>query len=260
MVNLLKIKFKVASKIYRKIKEKLEKLVEENNLGGERVVVKARALTPDEAIGNPERDDFPLLKGKERMMQAEFKGSFGQAFTDMHGNFEGTLDYILNMEPNNNYRRAIFIATLNAVMRHLNLIEGTVHCRDEGPIECSRDLVEFISEDYKNPKITFIGLQPALVDRCSKNFELRILDLDKENIGREKFGTVILDGSVDENVECAVSWCDLVIATGSTIINDTISKTIDISDKYQKPIIFYGTTIAGAAKALNLKRFCSRSR
>jgi hypothetical protein len=45
-------------------------------------------------------------------MQAEFAGSFGQAFTDMYSDFEGTLQDVLAMELNNNYRRAIFVATL----------------------------------------------------------------------------------------------------------------------------------------------------
>ncbi len=251
----------MASEIYIKIKGKLKELVEENNLHDGRVVVKARSLTPDEAIGNPERDDFPILKGKERMMQAEFLGSFGQAFTDMYGDFEGTLDDVLNMELNNNYRRAVFIATLNAVMKHLNLIEKTVHCRDSGPKDCSMDLVEFISENYKNknPKILFIGLQPALASECSKKFRIKVLDLDRDNVGKEKFGTVILDGGIRGNVDDAVEWCDVMLATGSTIINETISDVIKASEKYNKQVIFYGNTISGAAKLMNLKRFCSRS-
>ncbi|GAI33155.1 unnamed protein product, partial [marine sediment metagenome] len=55
----------------------------------------ARTLTPQEVIGKPERDDFPLLKGKEVMLQADFKGSLGQAFTDMPGNYSGSLREIL---------------------------------------------------------------------------------------------------------------------------------------------------------------------
>jgi len=92
--------------MYAVIKEKFERIVAENDL---------LALTPEEAIGNPESEDFPILKGVERLMQAEFAGSFGQAFTDMYGDFEGTLQDVLAMELNNNYRRAIFVATLNAV-------------------------------------------------------------------------------------------------------------------------------------------------
>ncbi|NOQ33460.1 MAG: hypothetical protein GQ567_04585, partial [Methanosarcinales archaeon] len=71
--------------MYTTIQEKFEKIVADNNLSEEAVTVRAKPLTPEEAIGNPEGDDFPILKGKERMMQAEFRGSFGQAFTDMYG-------------------------------------------------------------------------------------------------------------------------------------------------------------------------------
>ena len=77
-------------------------------------------------------------------MQAEFAGSFGQAFTDMYGDFEGTLQDVLAMELNNNYRRAIFVATLNAVLRSIGMIEGSVHCKDKGPAECGLDLLEFL--------------------------------------------------------------------------------------------------------------------
>ncbi|MEA1998446.1 MAG: hypothetical protein U9N61_03860, partial [Euryarchaeota archaeon] len=51
-------------------------------------------------------------KVPERLMQAEFSVFCGQAFTDMYGDFEGTLQDVLAMELNNNYRRAIFVATL----------------------------------------------------------------------------------------------------------------------------------------------------
>jgi hypothetical protein len=112
--------------MYTEIKERFAQIVMENNLLDETVRLSAKTLTPEEAIGNPECEDFPILKGHERLMQAEFKGSFGQAFTDMYGDFEGTLQDVLCMELNNNFRRAIFIATLNAVMRNLSLIEGSV--------------------------------------------------------------------------------------------------------------------------------------
>jgi hypothetical protein len=118
--------------MYTVIREKFERIVAENDLLDETVVIRAKPLTPEEAIGNPEGEDFPILEGVERLMQAEFAGSFGQAFTDMYGDFEGTLQDVLAMELNNNYRRAIFVATLNAVMRHLGMIGGSVHCKDKG--------------------------------------------------------------------------------------------------------------------------------
>jgi hypothetical protein len=238
--------------IYYLIKENFSKLIDNKNFYNEKVVIRARILDPKEAIGNPERKDFPLLKGKERIMQADFKGSYGQAFTDMYGNYEGTLDQIINMNLNNNYRRAIFVSTINAVMRYLNLIEGTIHCKDEDPEHCGEELINYILTNYDKPKIAFIGFQPALVEHCSKKFEIKVLDLDKKNIGKEKFGLIILDG--EKEIDKTLKWCDLAIATGSTFVNGSAQKIIDQMNN--KPILFYGVTVAGIAKLLNLDRFC----
>ncbi|MCW4043287.1 MAG: hypothetical protein NWE90_06145, partial [Candidatus Bathyarchaeota archaeon] len=72
--------------MYYQIKENFSKLIDNKNFWKEKVVIRARILESQEAIGNPERTDFPLLTGKERIMQADFKSSYGQAFTDMYGN------------------------------------------------------------------------------------------------------------------------------------------------------------------------------
>jgi len=240
--------------MYTEIKRRFMKIIEENGLLDEAVNVKAKPLTAEEAIGNPERDDFPLIKGRERLMQAEFRGSYGQAFSDMYGNFEGSISDILNMDLNNNYRRAVFIATINAVMRHLKMVDKTVHCKDKDPEECGKHLIEFISENYGKPKIAFIGLQPALMEHCSRRFEVRCVDLDKDNIGKKKFGTTILDGGKD--TQSILEWCDLAMVTGTTAVNETIGNVT----KMRKPTVFYGVTIAGVARLLNLNRFCPFSK
>jgi hypothetical protein len=49
----------------------------ENGLLEEPITVRARTLSVEEAIGNLEGDDFPLQKGKERLMEAEFRGGAG---------------------------------------------------------------------------------------------------------------------------------------------------------------------------------------
>ena len=115
--------------IYDQIKQNFSKLIDNRNFWKEKVVIKTRILEPKEAIGNPERTDFPLLKGKERIIQADFKGSNGQAFTDMYGNFSGRLSDIAEMELKDNLDRAIFVSTLNAVMRYLRLIDKSMHCK-----------------------------------------------------------------------------------------------------------------------------------
>ena len=239
--------------MYREIKDRFEKIVAEHNLLDETVTIRAKPLTPEEAIGNPESEDFPILKGHERLMQAEFKGSFGQAFTDMYGDFEGTLQDVLYMELNNNFRRAIFISTLNAVMRNLGLIEGSVHCKDRGPEECGQDLVEFL-EGCKISRIALVGFQPVHARCCSGCHELKILDLDKENIGKEKFGVVVLDG--DKNAKEVLKWCDLALVTGTTVVNGSIEPILEMAGE---KVVFYGISIAGVAQLFDLNRFCPRS-
>jgi hypothetical protein len=239
------------TKVYDDLKNKTLQLCGESNLLEERIVVRARVLTPEEAIGNPEGDDFPLQKGRERLMQAEFRGALGQAFTDRFGDFEGTLEEIFSMPLENNFRRAVFVAALNALLRHLGLIEGTVHCRDQGPTECAAHMVSYIEERFDRVKVTQVGFQPRIAEALARAFPFRLLDLDTDNIGQEKFG-VIVEGP--EETDEAVDWADLLLVTGTTLVNDTIDRFL-----IGKPVILYGTTIAGAAYLMGWDRFCARS-
>ena len=74
--------------LYDEIREKARDLLKVHGLLNRHVKVKAHALSTEEAIGNPEGDDFPLQKGKERLMQAEIDGAKGQAFTDRYGDLK----------------------------------------------------------------------------------------------------------------------------------------------------------------------------
>lgn len=230
------------------LKKEFIKIINENGLESEEVVIKAAPLSPEEAIGNPEDRDYPLVMGKERLMQAELKGSLGQAFTDMYGNFSSRLADIVEMDLTNNFRRAIFISSLNAVMRYLGLITKSIHCRNEEPRECSHELVKYIEKNYGHPKIAFIGFQPRMVEALSKRFELKVTDMDINNIGAEKFGVKIHD---PEKTQEHLDWCDMVLATGTTVVNGTIDQF-----RVSKPVIFYGITISGVAKLLGLNDFC----
>jgi len=234
--------------LYAIIKKEFIKLINERGLQGERVIIRATPLSPEQAIGNPEDKDYPLVVGVERLMQAEFRGSLGQAYTDMYGDFSGRLSEIAAMDLKNNFRRAIFISSLNAVMKHLGLITQTVHCKNNQPRECSHELVSFIEKNYGQPKVAMVGFQPRMVEALARHFELRVSDMDKDNIGKEKFGVKIDDPShAEENLD----WCDIALVTGSTVINNTISQF-----RISKPVIFYGVSISGVAKLLGLNHFC----
>lgn len=234
------------------LRKEFARIARENGLESEEVQVVARPLTPEEAIGHPEDLDYPLLKGKERLIQANLKGTLGHAFTDMYGRYEGTISEIISSELRTNFNRAVFISTLNAAMNHVRLIDKSVHCKDQEPKRCSLELVDYIKEKFGQPKIAVVGLQPRMVEVLSKAFRLRVTDLDPDNIGREKFGIPI--GGPDKTRD-NVLWCDVALVTGTTIVNDTIGEFL-----IQKPTIFYGVTISGAAKILGLNHFCACGR
>jgi hypothetical protein len=237
--------------IFGEIRKKLFERCRRENLLSQPVAVRARALTAEEAIGNPESDDFPLQKGRERLMQAEFLNGTGQAFTDRYGDFEGILGDILDMRLENNFRRAVFVATVNAVLRYMNQVDGTVHCRNQGPKQCAGELVSYLKARYGSVRIAQIGFQPRMVEYLAREFPLRALDLDPDNIGTRKFG-VIIEGP--ENRKEAIEWADLLVVTGTTLVNATLGGFLG-----RKPILFYGTSIAGGAHLMNWNRFCPKS-
>lgn len=244
--------------MYDKLKRLLIEICKDAGLLESKINVTAKRLTSKEAIGETERKDFPLLQGKESLMQADFKGALGQAFTDMPRNFNGKVRDILDLELTNNGDRALFIATLNAVLRYLGKADDTVHCKNEGPELCSKEIVEtVIGRHGKEIQVGIIGFQPAIIDHFSKKIppeKIRVTDLDKDNIGKEKYGVTVWDAK--EMTDEVFKTCDVVLATGSTIVNDTLESLTLLSERYQKPLYFYGTTVAGPAALLNLNRLC----
>jgi hypothetical protein len=237
--------------IYDEIRKRALEIIDRDLLD-RKVKIKARTLSPEEAIGNPESNDYPLIKGRERLMQADLENSSGQAFTDQYGDYEGYLREIMETDPVNNYRRAILVASLNAALRHMGLIQGTIHCKDEEPVECAVQLSKHIKSVYGKPRITQIGFQPRFVEELAKAYELRVIDLDQDNIGTKKFNTLI-EGP--EKTDEAINRADLLLVTGTTITNGTIEDFLD-----KKPVLFYGITIAAAAYLMNWDRFCYKGK
>jgi uncharacterized protein (DUF4213/DUF364 family) len=120
-------------------------------------------------------------------------------------------------------------------------------------LECGLDLLEFL-EGYRGVRIALVGFQPVRARCCSERCELKILDLDVENVGRETFGVVVLDGGTD--TEDALRWCDLALVTGTTVVNGTIEAILEVA---RAKAVFYGISIAGVAELLVLERFCPKS-
>ncbi len=233
---------------YDELIDKFRKIVEENGLLDEEILITGRTLSVQEAIGSPARQDYPIVKGKEKLMQAVFKDEKGQAFTDMAGDFQGTLAEVLAKNPESNFDRAILISSMNAVLRYLGLVDKTIHCHNEDPEHCSLELAKHIKDKFGNPRVALIGFQPAMLEKLSQVFEVRAVDLDADNIGKLKSGILIEGpGATDE----VLDWCDLIIATGSTVVNATITDYCN-----DKPALFFGTTGAATTKLMGLERWC----
>ncbi len=237
--------------------EKFIEIVEKHNLSEKNICVKTGCLTPEEAIGNPERKDYPIIEGKEQMIQADFMGSKGQSFTDSPSEFCGTLHQVLNLDITVVKNRAVVIAVMNAVLRYFGYSDSTVHCKNEEPEKCSKEIASLIAEKYGKINIGIIGLNPSILEALSKKFgdeSLKITDLNREQIGKIKYGVEIWDGR--EKTEELVKCSELILITGTTLINNSLNNILELVEKYKKDYFIYGTTIAGAASLLNLKRIC----
>lgn len=239
-----------------KLKNEFRSLVKKFDLATDEINITSKSLTPEEAIGNTKRRDFPILTGQEVMLQAAYKGAFGQAFTDAPSEFKGTLDDILELDlSEDSHNRALFIASMNAVMAKLGLIEHTVHCKTEDPENCAHEFADYVRKTYGNKKIALVGYQPSILEALSKEFTLRVLDLSPKNVGQNRYGIKVEHG-INDYKEVVLDWADVVLCTGSTLCNGTIVNFIDIG----KEVLFFGITASGAAKLLGLKQLCPLSR
>jgi len=240
--------------------EKLQAIITEHQMGEEPVQVSIGTLSVKQAIGSPARQDFPLLEGKEVMIEAKFQESFGQAFTDKPHEFNGHLKDILAMNLDTSDNRAIFVATINAVTAHLGMVTGVRHCRDEEPEECASQIAKHILDNFGRVKVGLVGLQPAILDNLVKALgaiNVRCTDLNPKNTGNKKYGAEIWDGRT-ETVNL-IRWCDLLLATSSTMVNNTFDGIQAEVIGQDKRLIIYGFTGAGLSAMLGLERVCFSS-
>jgi len=245
---------------YDELREKFSSLVEKNDLPDKEIRIETHILKPTEAIGQPDRTDYPLLKGKEVLMQATFMGSRGQAYTDAPSEFSGPLREIMDLSLDDSRQRALFIAALNAVMRHLYPEIRTVHCRDNEPEECAGEIIALL-HSLKPDSLGLIGLQPAILEAMAKAWgpeRVICVDRDENNRGQVKYSVPIRWGDGD-GMEELFRECNVILATGSTAVNGSLPHILDLAQRFGKPVYFYGTTVAGAAQLMGLNRVCFKS-
>lgn len=242
-------------------REKFVRLVSAHNLEGTNVFVEVKQLSPREAIGEPKRQDYPIVVGKERVIEAEVLGTRAHSFTDSPAQFQGRLSDVLGMTLDSNSSRAIFIAVMNAVLRHLGIVNATLHCRDEEPETCGRETAMLLAGMPGVRSVGLVGLNPAIAQRLVDVFGpsgVRITDLNPDTIGSVRFGVEIWDGQT--RTEELVKASDLVLVTGTTIVNATFDHIERLARRYARTLIVFGVTAAGVGALCGVTRICPYAR
>ncbi len=223
------------------------------------ITISSRALKNEEAIGNPDRKDFPLLRGKEVLLQAEVDGSLGQAFTSDPITYRGSINNLLDLSDERPGNYALLVAALNALSCKLGIVKQTIHCINNEPEECAKKISQYILEKHGLCNIGIIGYQPAILENCTRVFEphrISISDLNSDNIGEVKYGVRVMDGISD--TKKLIEFSDVLLITGSILSNGTYKNILnEIKDK---PYYFFGTTCAALANVNNISRLCPLSK
>lgn len=242
------------AELYNLIAERFKALPQVKEALEENIRIHSKSLAPEEAIGITERKDYPILTGKDVMIEAEYKGVKGQAFTDAPSDWTGTLTDLMALDFSEDaHARGLLIASINAVMGYYGLCDRMVHCRNDGPVKCAVEVAAAIRREYGDPKILMVGYQPSIIEQLSRVItDVRVLDLNPDNIGQEKFGLIVKNGGDASVMDEAIQWADLILCTGSTVCNGTLADYMETGTE----ILFYGTTLAGTAALLGLKRIC----
>ncbi len=233
------------------------------SLEGESIEVKARVLSSEDAIGDSPGDDFALIRGKERIIEANFKGFRGHAFSAATMEFSGTLREIVHLPLAHIPERAMFFAALNAVLAFQGKIERTVHCRDKDPLLCGERLAEHVAAMLHQPgSMALIGYQPGMaksLSACCQERDIRfeITDMNPLNTGKEVSGIIIRNGDENEDV---IREVDKIFCTGSTIVNGSIWNILDWCRKHTTRVVFFGVTIQGPAELMGWETFCPLGR
>ena len=238
-------------------KFKLSKIVMQRRLQDTDISILVKPLTPEEAIGEPGRRDFPIIEGKERVIEAQVLGARGHAFTDSPADFAGTLSQILALRLETNTNRALYIAAMNATLRYLNLCEKTVHCKDEEPARCAKEIAAHILKEWGKIRVGLVGLNPAIAEALVETFgqaNVKITDLNLQNINSSKFGLEIWDGR--EKTDDLAKQSDVLVITGTTFVNGTFDSIMEGVRKYNKDYLIYGVTGAGICTLMGLNRIC----
>ncbi len=142
-------------------------------------------------------------------------------------------------------------------MRFLDPVLKTVHCHDDAPEDCALEIIKRLQKQSTS-RVGLVGLQPAILEALVNAFgadRVACVDRDESLRGDSKYGVAIRWGN-ERETDDLFRRSELVLATGSTIVNGSLPGLIALAEKHQTEVVFYGTSIAGAAELMGLKRFC----
>jgi hypothetical protein len=243
--------------ILEQARKELGRIASQHSLMEEHIRVTAGHLSPRQAIGTPKRKDFPLLAGKEVIVEAEFRGGYGQAFTSQPRVYDGSLKSVLELPLSEIGSRAILLSTLNAVTSHLGITDRVRHCRDKEPEKCAAEIARDLLKRFGILNVGMVGYQPAILDNLAKTFSakhVRGTDLNPANIGDRRFGIEIWDGANDTSR--LIDWSELLLVTSSSLANGTFDTIYTQAIDKGKKLIIFGITGAGLSVLLGIERLC----
>ena len=117
-------------------------------------------------------------------------------------------------------------------------------------------MAEWIKEQEAD-RVGLVGMQPALLEAF-----VETLGPDKVPVSDlAEAGTVLCDVMVLDSKYSSEMFerCQLILMTGSTLVNGTINSLMEIAKHHRRRVVFYGTTIAGTAYLMGLERWCACS-
>ncbi len=212
------------------------------------------------------REDYALIRGPEVLLTCSLKGVSGQAFTVAPRGYHGSLKEILMLNLESLWNRGLFYATVNAIARLTGVIDRSTHCSSDKPEYCAVDLVKYVIRKYGfSSRILHVGYHPSHVEELYKYFRSNLLvtDLRSDTIWRRKHGVLIYDGVFNKNY---IGLVDIVLVTGSAIVNNTIWDILKYASMLGRKVIVYGVSALGALKIisrripLRIEVFCPYSR
>ncbi|OYT40363.1 MAG: hypothetical protein B6U89_02315 [Desulfurococcales archaeon ex4484_58] len=198
--------------------------------------------------------EYAIARGKEYMMECRLYNKKAHVFTSSPYIGAMNISRILDLKLDSILNRTIFYCTLNVVLRYLGLIDKTIHCRGDTPVKCAREMMRYIVEKYGGEKLLVIGYQPAIVREATRTYRrVYVTDMDPSNIGRRIGDVEIMDHT--RNIEL-ISSVDIVLATGSTVINSTLWPIYEAVNEAGNKLILYGVTGAGVSYVMGIERLC----